>query len=50
MRSIRIAGAATVLALGSFIFIMVRRETHGASPHPGTKQRGVQEPAQRSTR
>jgi protein SCO1/2 len=50
MRTIRIAGAATVLALGSFIFIMVRRETHPASPHPGTKPGPIQEPAHRSTR
>ena len=28
MRAIRLAGAATVLALGSFIFVMVRRERH----------------------
>jgi protein SCO1/2 len=28
MRAIRIAGAATVLALGGFIFVMVRRERH----------------------
>jgi protein SCO1/2 len=31
MRAIRIAAAATVLALGSFIFIMVRRESHGGA-------------------
>jgi len=28
MRMMRIAGAATVLALGAFIFVMVRRERH----------------------
>jgi protein SCO1/2 len=32
MRAIRIAGAATVVALGSFILIMVRRETHRQTP------------------
>jgi protein SCO1/2 len=32
MRAIRIAGAATVLALGAFIIVMVRRERHRA-PH-----------------
>jgi protein SCO1/2 len=31
MRALRIAGAATVLALGSFVFIMVRREKKGLS-------------------
>lgn len=30
MRLLRIAGAATVLALGGFIFVMVRRERRGA--------------------
>jgi protein SCO1/2 len=36
MRAIRIAGAATVLALGAFIIVMVRRERHPAprTPHP----------------
>jgi protein SCO1/2 len=36
MRAIRIAGAATVLALGSFIFIMLRRDRNAAlcSPRP----------------
>jgi protein SCO1/2 len=36
MRAIRIAGAATVLALGSFIVIMLRRDRNGAlrSPRP----------------
>jgi len=32
MRAMRIAGAATVLALGTFILIMVRRERGGADP------------------
>ena len=32
MRAIRIAGAATVLALGTFIFVMVRREGPGGTP------------------
>jgi protein SCO1/2 len=36
MRAVRIAGAATVLALGMFIFVMVRREKRQA-PAPGTK-------------
>jgi protein SCO1/2 len=43
MRALRIAGAATVLALGSFIVVMLRREKHPArstrhpapsTPHP----------------
>jgi protein SCO1 len=36
MRAIRIAGAATVLALGGFIFLMVRRDRNAAlySPRP----------------
>jgi hypothetical protein len=29
MRALRIAGAATVLAIGSFIFVMLRREKKG---------------------
>ena len=32
MRAIRLAGAATILALGTFIFVMVRRERVGADP------------------
>jgi protein SCO1/2 len=32
MRGMRIAGAATVLALGGFIFVMLRRERVGADP------------------
>jgi protein SCO1 len=45
MRAIRIAGAATILALGGFIFIMLRRERtgHPASstqhPAPSTKHK-----------
>jgi protein SCO1/2 len=35
MRAIRIAGAATVLALGSFIVIMVRRDRQAAARRPG---------------
>ena len=40
MRALRIAGAATVLALGTFIFVMVRRDARTpatrtcARPHP----------------
>jgi protein SCO1/2 len=41
MRAIRLAGAATVLALGTFIVIMVRREKRGArrtsNREPGTR-------------
>jgi protein SCO1/2 len=53
MRAIRIAGAATVLALGSFIFIMVRRENQAGSlhlraKHPGTQHPGTQAPKNRS--
>jgi hypothetical protein len=33
MRAVRIAGAATVLALCTFIVVMVRRETRQAPPH-----------------
>lgn len=36
MRAIRLCGAATLLGLGAFIFVMVRREKHPA-PAPGTK-------------
>jgi protein SCO1 len=36
MRVLRIAGAATVLALGAFIFVMVRRE-RTQHPAPGTR-------------
>ena len=35
MRAMRIAGAATVLALGAFIFIMLRRK----APAPGVQHR-----------
>jgi protein SCO1/2 len=35
MRAIRVSGAATVLAIGTFIFVMVRRER--AAPAPGTR-------------
>jgi protein SCO1 len=34
MRAVRIAGAATVLGLGGFIFIMLRRERRAGAPHP----------------
>jgi protein SCO1/2 len=36
MRAVRIAGAATVLAIGAFIVVMVRRERRSArrTPHP----------------
>jgi protein SCO1/2 len=36
MRTMRIAGAATVLLLGTFVFVMLRREKHRA-PAPGTQ-------------
>ena len=36
MRAMRIAGAATVLALGGFIFVMLRRERTHRRPAPGT--------------
>src|ERR1051326_1297960 len=39
MRAMRIAGAATVLALGTFIFVMIRRERTGHA-------RGARHPAQ----
>jgi protein SCO1/2 len=32
MRAVRIAGAGTVLAIGSFVFVMLRRERRGALP------------------
>jgi protein SCO1/2 len=54
MRAMRIAGATTVLALGAFIFLMVRREKHhspGTAPStaaPGTAP-GTRHPA-RGTR
>jgi len=41
MRAVRIAGAATVLAIGTFIVVMVRRERYGA---PGTPGRGTAAP------
>ncbi len=39
MRAIRIAGAGTVLALGAFIVVMVRREKHatGRTPNPESR-------------
>ena len=37
MRAMRIAGAATVLALGGFVFVMLRRERR-------TLNRGAREP------
>ena len=36
MRVLRVAGAATVLAIGTFIFVMVRRE-RTRNPPPGTR-------------
>jgi protein SCO1/2 len=40
MRALRIAGVATVLALGTFIIVMIRREKqHPAPPAPGTQHR-----------
>jgi protein SCO1/2 len=46
MRSVRIAGAATVLALGAFIAVMVRRERYGArgTPAPATVAPGTRHP------
>jgi protein SCO1/2 len=32
MQVIRLAGAATVLALGTFIIVMIRRERRGGAP------------------
>jgi protein SCO1/2 len=43
MRAVRIAGAATVLVLGAFIVVMVRRERYGA-PAPGTMAPGTVAP------
>jgi protein SCO1/2 len=39
MRTMRIAGAATVLAIGAFIFVMVRRERHAGlhTAHPAPR-------------
>jgi len=34
MRAMRLAGAATVLALGAFIIVMIRRERRGPAPSP----------------
>jgi protein SCO1/2 len=34
MRAMRIGGAATVVALGTFIFVMLRRERHRSTRHP----------------
>jgi protein SCO1/2 len=42
MRAIRLAGAATVLALGAFITVMVRRERQAA---PGTPASSTRHPA-----
>jgi protein SCO1 len=46
MRAVRMAGAATVLALAAFIVVMVRRERYGA---PGTTAPGTPHPV-RGTR
>jgi protein SCO1 len=47
MRGIRIAGAATVLAIGTFIMVMLRRERYGARGNlaPGTMAPGTRHPA-----
>ena len=37
MRAMRIAGAATVLALGAFIVVMVRRERPRPAPRPAAR-------------
>jgi protein SCO1/2 len=39
MRAVRIAGAATVLAIGAFIIVMVRRERRSSprTPHPAAR-------------
>jgi protein SCO1/2 len=44
MRAVRLAGAATVLAIAAFIVVMVRRERYGA---PGTAARGTMAPGTR---
>src|SRR5262245_17154166 len=36
MRALRLAGIATVFALGAFIIVMVRREKRSQNPAPGT--------------
>jgi protein SCO1/2 len=36
MRALRISGVATVLMLGTFIVVMIRREKHAAPAAPGT--------------
>jgi protein SCO1 len=36
MRALRLAGAATVLVLGTFIFVMIRRESRSQNPAPST--------------
>ncbi|MBI3492584.1 MAG: SCO family protein [Acidobacteria bacterium] len=36
MRAVRVAGAATVLALGAFVIVMLRREKRGATSLPAT--------------
>jgi protein SCO1/2 len=40
MRAIRLAGAATVLALGAFIMVMLRRERRISSPATSSGRRG----------
>jgi len=37
MRALRLAGIATVFALGAFIIVMVRRERRSQNPAPGTR-------------
>jgi protein SCO1 len=49
MRAIRIAGAATVVAIGSFIFIMVRRENHGNAPRRGAGHPSTTAPKHQGT-
>lgn len=50
MRAVRIAGAATVLALGTFIIVMVRRERRLPPPAPGTRPSLAGDPAGASAR
>ena len=38
MRAMRLAGAATVLALGAFIVVMVRRERDARAAQPAARR------------
>jgi protein SCO1/2 len=38
MRALRLAGAATVVALGVFVFVMFRRDRLAARPQPGASR------------